>query len=71
MTFKQEMEERRERLGGTRADDFRPDWMTGVVLGTLALLILGALILTYPDGAADRVRTTEHMHPTEQVPSTK
>jgi hypothetical protein len=70
MSYQQEMEERRrDMLGYTRRDD-TPSTTAALVLGIVALITLGALVLTYPSGSPDRVQTTENMQTTEQAPST-
>jgi hypothetical protein len=72
MTYQHELEGRRREIlvGDSPRGDYRPQWIVGMVLGALTLLTLGALILTYPGERPDRVRTTENMQWTEQVPST-
>ena len=71
MSYQQEMERRRRGIlvGDSPRADYRPGWVTGVVLGTLTVLTLGTPILTYPGESPDRVQTTENMQWTEQVPS--
>jgi hypothetical protein len=69
MAYQQEMEERRrDMLGYTRGDE-RLGVTAALVLGIVALVTLGALVLTYPGGSPDRVQMTENMQTTEQAPS--